>query len=157
MEKKRRQHGLSESGQGQRSAREPVSNLLISALYSSSGFFQHRSGHPVFRRADPKRQSLKTYFPVPGLELGSRHNCLWLVPTFGSTYTANSRNRACPWARMQSHRGSAVSIQRPSLLERHVRGTANRKRFNVFTAFGTVASWLLSGDTEAELTNGDVS
>lgn len=58
---------------------------------------------------------------------------------------------------MQSHRGSAVSTQRPSRLERHVRGTANRERSNVFTAFGAVASWLLSGDTEAELTNGDVS
>lgn len=80
---------ISESRQALSSPPEPAPNLLISALYSSSGFFQHHGGHAAFQRSDAERQSLKTFFLFQSWNWGPGTSCVWLVPTFEPTYTAN--------------------------------------------------------------------
>lgn len=46
-----------------------------------------------------------------------------------------------------SLRDPAALAQRSSLLEHHIRGIVNVEKSNVFTAFCTAASWLLSRGT----------
>lgn len=125
-------------GQAQSSAPEPASDPLISAHYSSS--------IKVAQRAVPKRRSLKIFlfFLFQGLELGSGQmlrlasSYLWI-----NVHSKTEQELGLTL----SLRDPAALTQRSSLLEHHIRGIVNVEKSNVFTAFCTAASWLLSRGT----------